>query len=78
MTRSPEFVRDLAYYTTKLATQQLEDDALNAALGFPRTDLAYAEASKREARRMMPTSDVMLAQFRASVQLRQYAAAIGV
>ena len=74
---TPEFQRDYAYYTAKLAAQQAEQDAFDAEFGIPRTDLAYAKAMERAQQRAMPRSEDMLRSFRESVTRRNYARAIG-
>jgi hypothetical protein len=78
MKRSEYFLRDYAYYTTQMSAQQADDNAMNDALGFPHVDLAYAKATEREQRRMMPPTEVMMARFRADIAMRKYAQAIGV
>jgi len=77
MSKSIAFTYDYTYYTVQLAQAQRESDACNDWLGFPRVDLAYAKAMERDMRRRMPTSQEMLAQFRADLKVRQYAKAIG-
>lgn len=77
MKQSPEFERDYAYYTAQMAQAQRESDLTNDWLGFPRVDMAYAKAMERAQRRAMPTTHAMLAQFRADLEVKRYAKAVG-
>ena len=73
----PKFARDLAFYTVKFSERQAESDALNAELGFPRVDLAYAEAVKRARLRTVVSFADQKQRFIAELALKRFSRAIG-
>ena len=79
-----QYEREYAYYTEKLAQQQLESNATDDWLGHPRTDLAHAKAMERAEKRALiaagGTGDWAHQQrkLRESIDRKAYARAIGV
>jgi hypothetical protein len=69
--------RDYAYYTTEFAAKQAEQDKFYADFGLTRVDLAWDKALDRELTRNRPSWEAQKADFKADLERRQYAAAIG-
>lgn len=73
----PKFARDLAFYRVRFSERQVESDALNDEFGFPRVDLAYAEAVKRARFRAVTSFTDQKQQFIAELALNRFSRAIG-
>lgn len=75
-----QFNREYAYYKVKFAERQAENDAFNDDFGFPRVDLAHAEATKRAKARAMPryTWAEQQERFKQSLAADRYRKAVGI